>query len=186
MRRDTTASTGEGWRMRKASVVAVIVGLVGVALPASAYACGEDQAQVAELVDGRWILEEGPLAGLAFDGDALTWDALPGSTVESVAVETGEVVSGGAAVSAAVLVPGGESGSVPDLAGSHRIVFRGVAECDIAVELLEVERLSGWDPEAEPDQVPAAAVVEAARPRAVAPDPKPEPPRYRPWWGRVR
>jgi hypothetical protein len=172
--------------MRKASAVAVIVGLVGVALPVMAYACGEDQTQVADLVDGRWILEDGPLAGLTVDGDTLTWDALPGSTVESVAVETGEVTSGGAGVSAAVLVPGGESGRVPDLAGSHRVVFRGVAECDIAVDLLEVEQLPGSDPVAEPDQVPDAAVVEAAFPGVPAGDPEPEPPRYRPWWGRVR
>ena len=172
--------------MRKASALAVMVGLVAVALPASAYACGEQQSQAAELVDGRWALEDGPLATLTVDGEALTWKALPGSTVDSVAVETGEVRSGVAAVSAAVLVPGGESGSVPDLAGARRVVFRGVAECDITVSLLEVERLPGSPSVPAVAEVIAPVVEAAAPPRLAAPDPEPEPPRYRPWRGRVR
>lgn len=161
--------------------VLVVTAVVGLALPAAAQECGEPATQTAGVVDGGWALDDGPLATLSLDAGDLRWEEVPGSTVETVSVDTGTVQVGEASVSAAVVVPGGPSGLVPDLTDATRITFRGIAGCDLVLETLELDTVEPAPRVAVLTPVgDSVATVEPDRPRT------PDRSHYVSWRRRVR
>ena len=92
--------------------------------------CRQDTIQEAQRVDGEWRIDEGLLVATAVTDEGLAWQVLDGAELASVQAESPPVQVGDAMISAAVVLPGAPTGVMPITAeGDHRVIFRGVSDC---------------------------------------------------------
>ncbi|MDH4115773.1 MAG: hypothetical protein OEX04_03515 [Acidimicrobiia bacterium] len=116
-------------------VMSALLVAMGLALPASAAAvCGAPVVQQAERAQGGWHGLDGALVAASPSPGGVSWQARDGVEITEVRSETGVVESEGAMISAAVVVPGAPSGSIPVSAEGDLIVsFKGLVACELVV-----------------------------------------------------
>jgi hypothetical protein len=121
-------------------VVAVLVGSLSAGLPATAGECGAEGIHEVWRVDGVWHAGDGPLVAFTPAGAVLSWQVLEGVQLATVSAETLPEQVGDAVISAAVMLPGAPSGTIPVIGdGDYRVVFEGTRPCqpDPALEVHE-------------------------------------------------
>lgn len=91
--------------------------------------CRQDTIQEAQRVDGEWRVDNGLLVATAVTDEGLAWQVLDGVELDSVQAESPPVQVGDAVISAAVVLPGAPTGVMPVAEGDHRVIFRGVTDC---------------------------------------------------------
>lgn len=132
------------------------------ALPAAAGGCGAIVQDAAAAGDSS-----GPLVVASVSGDTLTWTAVPGATVDSVAVETAAEGDGSAElISALALYAGGAGGSFVVLPSTTSIRFSGSVACPELTVNEDSADVVPAQPESPADDlvIETAAVVEQPAP----------------------
>lgn len=157
-------------------MVVVLMGALSGGMPATAAECGEAGIHEVWRVDGVWQGGDGPLVAATPAGEGLSWQVLDGVELSTVWAETLPEQVGGAVISAAVMLPGAPSGTIPVVGdGDYRVVFEGNGPClpDPALQVHEDPAEAFVEP--EPQVVEAVAQPAPQMQRWVqVPAPKPK------------